>query len=158
MSLRSQQSFLFIQWTEKVWQFHTVSVSIGEGLKGIWHLQWLNTQGSMTGLHWWNKISAIFMLYPLWYYFAPSSFFIKLLSTNSTEEAGNTSLRTCACCLLRTSDCTRHTEYAYGLDCCEKMDMNNRDAIIIQWHSISLLLFPDPWRMHILNGTKIKST
>lgn len=72
--------------------------------------------------------------------------FIKLLSTNYPKEAGNTSPWSGSYCLLRSPDCLRHAEYACGLDCCEKMGMNNKDAVMIQEHSISVLLSPHPPR------------
>lgn len=89
--------------------------------------------------------------------FSTIPIFIKLLSTDSREEAGNNLPADRACCLLTASDCPPHTEYACGLDCCEKMDMNNKDAMIIQGHSLSVLLFPRSPRMHQSNGTKIKN-
>lgn len=56
-----------------------------------------------------------------------------------------------ACRRRWTSDCPRHVEYACGFDCCEKMDMNNKDATIIQGHSIPTTLFPHLQRMHEYN-------
>lgn len=70
-------------------------------------------------------------------------------SANSTDEAGNTSRRSRARCLLQTPDCPQHTEYACGLQRSERMGMNNKRCYDnAEGCSASVLLFLHLSRMH----------
>lgn len=80
-------------------------------------------------------------------------------SANSTDEAGNTSQRSRARCLLQTPDCPQHTEYACGLQRSERMGMNNKRCYDnAEGYSASVLLFLHLSRCTNENGTEIKST
>ena len=80
--------------------------------------------------------------------FSSIPIFIKLLSTNSGEDAGNNLPADRARRLLAASDCPPHAEYASHR--CE--DVNNKDV----WLYRATHLFPHPPRMHQSNGAKIK--
>lgn len=75
----------------------------------------------------------------------PSLFFFsdsRQQSANGTDEAGNTSQRSRARCLLQTPDCPQHTEYACGLRRSERMGMNNKRCYDnAEGYSASVLLF-----------------
>lgn len=94
------------------------------------------------------------LLYALWNRLAWSIFFFFLLdsrqqSANGTDEAGNTSQRSRARCLLQTPDCPQHTEYACGLQRSERMGMNNKRCYDnAERYSASVLLFLHLSRMH----------
>lgn len=131
---------VFIHAVSKTFDvFCAVSIYIRKDFRGIRHLQWLKIQGVS---HQYNKISTIFMLDALWYNFAPSPFSSSRCQQTAPRRQGTPPCGHEHIVGLRTSDCLRHAEYACGLDGREKMDMNNRDAMIMQRRSISVPLFP----------------